>query len=54
MLAAIRRASSREALEIKYGHWSSQEESDFWGAVYEAFRIHTRDFRGNHLHRKTR
>jgi hypothetical protein len=27
-LVAIRRASSREALEIKYGHWGSQEESD--------------------------
>jgi hypothetical protein len=24
------------------------------GAVYEAFRIRTRSFRGNHLHRKTR
>jgi hypothetical protein len=28
MFAAIRRALLREALEIKYGHWGSQDEGD--------------------------
>src|SRR5436309_14643541 len=38
-MAAIRRASSREALEIKYRHWGSQEESDFWERFMRLFVI---------------